>query len=102
MLNILDYIPVGHKNPITRAMLSAKTGLNDRQNRALIEQTWVKEKKAIINDEEGNGYYVVDPNDPKDVRHLMIYIAKTEARVRSLNDKLKVGYEILSEVISDE
>lgn len=101
-LNILDFIPVGHENAVDRYELEKRTGLNDRANRDLIEKAWVKEGKAIINNGTGQGYYVVDPAYPVDVRNLMIYLAKIDSTIRSLRNKREVGYDILSEVVSSE
>lgn len=101
-LNILDFIPVGHENAVDRYELERRTGLNDRANREQIENAWIKERKAIINNGYGQGYYVVDPADPEDVRNLMIYLAKIDATIRSLRDKREVGYDILREVVSSE
>ena len=101
-LNILDFVPVGHENAVDREELERRTGLNDRVNRDLIEKAWTKEGKAIINNGRGQGYYVVDPADPEDVRNLMVYLAKIDATIRSLKDKREVGYDILREVVSSE
>lgn len=38
-INIVDYIPVGHENAISRKELSRKTGLTDRILRKEIEKS---------------------------------------------------------------
>lgn len=101
-MNILDFIPVGHENAVDRKELERRTGLDDRVNRELIEKAWIKERKAIINNGRGQGYYVVDPADPEDVRNLMVYLAKIDAAIRSLRDKREIGYDILREVVTSE
>lgn len=101
-MNILDFIPVGHENAVDRKELERRTGLDDRKNRALIEEAWAKEGKAIINDGDGNGYYVVDPYDPEDVHNLTYYLARIGAARRSLAAKEEVGYKILVEVVGSE
>ncbi|MBQ6264919.1 MAG: hypothetical protein IJK60_05660 [Clostridia bacterium] len=58
-MNILDYIPTGHANAISRRKLTELTGLNDRRNRNLI----MKEKMQgalILNMEDGKGYFKPD------------------------------------------
>ena len=59
-------------------------------------------RATFINNGTGQGYYVVDPADPVDVRNLMIYLAKIDSTIRSLRNKREVGYDILSEVVSSE
>lgn len=61
MMNIKDFIPVGSENAISREELRRATGLNDREMRALIETA--REKTAIINLQDGNGYFIPSPND---------------------------------------
>ena len=83
MLDILDYIPYGHKDePITREALVHLTGLSDRDIRRLISQA--KRKYPVIN--VGNGYYV--PDDPDDP-NLRAYIFKEMHRIREISKGLR-------------
>ena len=53
--DILDYIPFGHDNAVTRKELCIRTGLTDREVR---EQIRIKRRDyAIINLQDGKGYY---------------------------------------------
>lgn len=55
-MNIVDYIPIGRENAVSRERLMALTGLSDRKNRELIEQAR-RHGEIIINDQTGLGYY---------------------------------------------
>ncbi|MGO5051446.1 hypothetical protein ACTQ6A_02845 [Lachnospiraceae bacterium LCP25S3_G4] len=98
-MKIHEIIPVGHENAIDRKEIARRTGLSDRKNRALIEEAWIKENVAIIN--IGNGYYIVDQNDPYDVRELMQYLGLEGSRRASISKKLEIGYRILRGVVCD-
>ena len=75
MVSIIDLIPIGKENAISRKMLTAKCvgyGLiadsikdKDRQMRHLIEIARKSTDTAIINNSDGEGYYI--PGDsPED------------------------------------
>ena len=63
-MNIIDFIPYGKENAITRQKLCEITGLPDRKVRELIEKAR-HEGYIIINNQDGKGYY--QTNDPKDI-----------------------------------
>ena len=54
-MTIIDYIPIGRENAISRRMLCNITGLPDRQMRKEIERT--RQQYAILNSQDGSGYY---------------------------------------------
>ena len=58
-INILDFIPFGMNNAITRDSLSSLLGLSDRAVRKLIEEAR-REGAFIINKQDGRGYYQSD------------------------------------------
>lgn len=55
-IDILNYIPYGHENAVTRAELCERTGLSDRLVRRHIEVARI-EGHPIINLQDGKGYY---------------------------------------------
>ena len=57
-MNIIDYIPRGKENKISRASLSMCTNLPDRSVRRLISEARAK-GHAIVGDPEG-GYYMAE------------------------------------------
>lgn len=66
-MNILDYIPTGKENAITRCELNILTGLTDRNNRELIRKA--REGGAIIlNLQDGVGYYQSDNLDDIEIQ----------------------------------
>lgn len=65
--NIVDYIPVGHENAISRKELARKTGLTDRILRKEIEKA--RETTCICNMSDGAGYYI-----PTELREVELFI----------------------------
>lgn len=81
-MNILDYIPIGNKNPITRETLVYVTGLDDRAVRNEIKR--LKTEYPIVN--IGQGYYIAeDPDDPD----LAAYIRQESHRIREISKGLR-------------
>lgn len=64
-MNILDYIPTGHENAITRHDLRALTHLNDRAIRASIAAANknAPDDVLIINMQDGQGYFRPAPDE---------------------------------------
>lgn len=91
-MNIVDYIPTGKDNAVTRAQLCALTGLGDRAVRKLIEIARV-EGAVIVNHQDGNGYYI--SNDPKDIRR---QIATNNSRAMSILRQQKLLRQRLKEL----
>lgn len=58
-MNIVDFIPVGEENAISRDKLCQLTGLQDRNLREAISQA--RRNEAIIN--FGNGYFLPKRDD---------------------------------------
>lgn len=52
---VLDSIPFGKDQAITRDALAAKVGLSDRVLRKAIEE--IRRTHIILNDQDGKGYY---------------------------------------------
>lgn len=82
MINIIDYIPTGHQNAISRVRLRELTGLSDRDLREAISEAGIDH--AIINMQNGAGYFIPDVTDPEDVLLLKRYIAQEDNRIRSM------------------
>lgn len=55
-MNILDYIPTGSGNAVSRAALCRMTGMDDRSVRREIAKS--REAACICNDQENGGYYL--------------------------------------------
>lgn len=54
-MEIIQFIPHGKENAVTREELKLLTGLSDRDIRELITQA--RRTHCIINDQDGKGYY---------------------------------------------
>lgn len=84
-MDILDHIPVGRENAITRNMLRSKTGLSDRKIRMLIEQSNIKYPfTPIINTQDGKGYFIPDTYDIGDILELKKYVAQQNSRIKNI------------------
>ena len=72
ILNVIDYIPVGHKNAVTRQYLITMTGFSDRTVREMIEKECTSEH-PILNMQDGKGYF----QPAADEMHLVkLYLAQ--------------------------
>lgn len=91
-MNIVDLIPTGKANAVTRAQLCALTGLSDRAVRKLIEIARI-EGEIIINAQDGAGYYVSD--NPEDIRRQM---ATNRSRAMSILRQQKYLRRRLAEI----
>ena len=57
-MNLLDVIPVGHENPISKEQLLLITGYNERFLRHEIER--LRRNYPICNEQDGRGFYMAD------------------------------------------
>lgn len=90
-MNIVNYIPIGQENAITREALSIRTGLTDRAIRELIAQA--RRDTAIINNQDGKGYY--RPSGQEEIER---YIKQESARAKSIFWCLRGAKKALKEV----
>ena len=90
---IVDYMPTGRKNAITRKELCRITGLSDRQAREHISQA--RRNTPIINLQDGDGYFIPDPSDNGDMNLLKRYVRQEEARLKSIGWSLKAARKIM-------
>ena len=61
-MSIIDMIPLGAENAITRAELAAKSGLSDRRMRLAIQQAR-SNGELILNTQDGRGYFLGTVDD---------------------------------------
>lgn len=94
-VNIIDYIPTGKDNGVTRRQLCIQTGLSDRIVRKLISLE--RRKTVIINEQNGNGYYIPGAED---IRELQLYCRQEENRAKSIFWSLRAARKALKEVES--
>lgn len=88
-MNIVDYIPVGHQNAVTRKKLCILTGLSDRKVRDLIADA--RRETPIINQQDSKGYYIPDTGNIIDMCALRRYVKQEEHRLKSIGWSLKAA-----------
>ena len=88
-MDILDYIPTGSQNAISRYSLCKMTGLDDRTIRDAIH--YARRKIPILNMQDGNGYFIPDMNTEKDRDLLRSYVIQEENRLKSIGWGLKAA-----------
>ena len=93
-MNIVDLIPTGKANAITRERLCSLTGLRDRAVRKLIEIARI-EGAIILNAQDGAGYYISD--NPVDIRR---QIATNNSRAMAILKQQKCLRRRLAEIES--
>lgn len=93
MQSIIDYIPFGHENAISRRELAQLTGLNDRHMRECIMQE--RRHTPILNMQDGSGYFRPDMNDSGDVALLRAYKKQEESRAKAIMWALKATRKAL-------
>lgn len=81
-MNIVDFIPYGSENAVTREQLVILTGLNDRKVRDAISHA--KRETAIVN--VGKGYFIPTENDAAE---LNAYIKQEESKALNILAGLK-------------
>lgn len=93
-MDILKFIPVGHRNAVTRKQLCIRTGLSDRKVRELIEKACTHEH-PILNMQDGQGYFQPAENEISLVR---LYRNQENSRTSSTRRRVKE----LDQYIKDE
>lgn len=89
-MDIVDYIPFGRENAVTRAQLRSRTGIDDRTIRDMIANA--RRDTVILNMQDGKGYFRPLPEE----RHLVEAYAKQEtARLKSIGWSLKATRQML-------
>lgn len=83
-MNILELIPKGNKNAVSREELIRRSGLSDRLIRRYIAEL-NSQGQIILNN--GGGYFRYSGR--RDDRYLNEYLATERARVRAINRKIR-------------
>jgi len=82
-MNIIEYIPKGYENAISRKTLCNKTGLNDRVVRGLIEEA--RRNTIIISNNDGSGYWIYPDNPTEHEKNMLNrYVKQQESRAKSI------------------
>ena len=82
-MNIIEYIPTGYKNAISRKNLCAITGLSDRIVRGLIEEA--RRETIIISNNDGSGYWIYPEFPTEQEKELLKkFVKQQESRAKSI------------------
>lgn len=84
MNNIVDMIPCGHENAVTRAELARLTGESDRSIRDSINRS----DELVINLQDGRGYFKPLPEEAHLVEE---WIMIMRSRVREENRRIRLA-----------
>ncbi len=89
-MNIINFIPTGHKNAITRYVLQTVTHLGDRKIRELIAEVNANDNpgELIINLQDGKGYFRPAPGEDDLVR---VWRATERSRSISVNQNVRAA-----------
>lgn len=90
-MRVEDYIPEGREHAISRRDLEKVVG-NDRQARKMIEDA--REHLAIINLQDGEGYYLPTEAEIADVKH---WVSAQRSRALRILKTLKGAEKWLKE-----
>lgn len=92
---ILDYIPTGHNNAVTRETLQSLTHLSDRKIRDLIAEAnkSAPDDVLIINLQDGMGYFRPAPDEDYLVR---VWKTQEKARGLSVDESVEAAQRYLS------
>ena len=78
-VNIVDYIPAGKNNAVTRLQLRIATGMSDRAIRDAIAEA--RRDVPIINDQSGRGYYIPTAEELPEAR---CFLEQEKRRAKSI------------------
>lgn len=99
-INIIDYIPIGRDNAVTRSYLAAVTGLRDRQIRDAIAKA--RRDNVIINTQDGKGYYRLVGNGDKwtfwEKYEVVMFERQETRRLESIGWSLKAVREAVKKI----
>lgn len=99
-MDIINYIPKGRKNAVTREQLIILTGLCDRRVRREIAKA--RREYVIINLQNNRGYYQPDMNDLADVSEIRQYVEQETHRLKSIGWSLKSARMALKEAENEQ
>lgn len=91
--DILDYIPIGKENAVTRQYLCCKTGLTDRDVRHEIHEA--RKRVPVLNMQDGVGYFIPDLTREEERNFLQTWVLQEEARLKSTGGILKAARKTL-------
>lgn len=92
-LNIVDYIPLGSENAVSRRELCLRTGLDDRTMRDDIEKA--RGHCAICNDQDGRGYYIPRLKEGLDITQTIAWVKRTKEQAKKMDASTLATIDLL-------
>ena len=100
-MNIVEYIPTGINNAISRKDLCAVTGLSDRIVRRLVEEA--RRETIIISNTDGTGYWIYPENPTEREKELLCrFVKQQESRAKSIFYALYPARQMMKGVAKNE
>lgn len=90
MIDIVEYIPIGHENGVTVGDLESRTNLNNREVRLAIAKA--RENTIIINLQDGSGYFRPGDSDYDIVERWM---NQEKSRRRAISHNIQAARDYL-------
>lgn len=97
---VLNVMPVGFDNRLSRKALIGICGLSDRQVRKAIEDI-VESKQAIIINMH-KGYFIPNLEDKTDRDYYRLFISQEQSRITKLRNKMYSYEEMADKTLKDE
>ncbi len=91
-MDIVDYIPFGRENAVTRAQLRSRTGIDDRTIRDMIAAA--RRDTVILNMQDGKGYF---RPLPEEINYVKAHERQESARIMSQIKGLEVERRMIRE-----
>ena len=99
-MQIINYIPQGSANAISRKDLVEKTGFTDRKIRDLIEEA--RRETIIISNNDGSGYWLYPDNPTEREEELLArYVKQQESRAKSIFYALRPARQKMKEGVQN-
>ena len=95
--NILDFIPIGKENAVSKQSLMMQTGLDERKVRLLIADARMQVTILSLSD---GGYFIPDVNNPDDRDELFRFLKREESRLKSIGLHIKTARWLCKEVLN--
>lgn len=92
MEDIINYIPHGRENAVTRSQLVDMTGMHDRNVRKAISKA--RKEYVILSLENGSGYYQPTAEDYPELEK---FVKREESRAKSIFASLKMARALLED-----
>lgn len=93
-MNVINLIPRGKENAITRSELSNLTNIPDRELREIIKRQCLEQKVLVIGIQgTGGGYYI--PTDPSDIND---YIRAEHSRAMKILTNVSLAKDVKADM----